>query len=250
MELNISDWTSFKNLCVTTKGLNCQYVTNLGSYTIIGPDSNNINWVLELPFGNLSDCADFATNYRALFNGKISIAQLDSDGAILSRTKVSPTGWNFNYRMFEVQLATAGGLINNDQDGKSVGDATITLYDINGIVTTVTANAVKTVVDIEPPYDICVVGGCLRMDIQPISDVFLNVIAVPDVPYAYGGSKVFVQNANLSYISSSIGLDADGRASKLLKYSSTLHTNKFRFQFAHVAGYQFWCAILMEIYKQ
>jgi hypothetical protein len=180
-------------------------------------------------------------------------AQIDTDGAQLSRVKVAPTGWNFNYRMIEVQLATVGGLINNDLNGNPVGDATISLYDASGTLITnpsLQGNCVKTVLDIEPPYNICVAGGCLRMDTQPTSDVFLNVIAVPDIPAVYGGSKNFIQNVNLSYIDGSVGLDADGRAAKLLNYSATLHTNKFRFQFTHTAGYQFWCAILMEIYKQ
>lgn len=262
--MNPQTWSNFKAICITSKGLSIQYEDLGPQYHILGPDRNNITWSITLdklildPEGSGTmvanpDATDFETTVKPSANGMIPDFQLDSDGATLSRVKVAPTGWNFNYRMVEIQLATVNGLVNNDQNGSAVGDATITLYDASGVVITDPAlqgNAVKTVVDIEPPYNICVAGGALRMDTSPTSDVYLNVIAVPDIPASYGGSKVFIQNVNLSYIDGIIGLDADGRAAKQLNYSAALHTSKFRFIFTHNAGYQFWCAILMEIYRQ
>ena len=251
--IELADWTSFKATCITVKNLSCQYAEQDDRYELYGPDINNITWHVSLLKDGGADQTNFEATYKSAFNGKILLGQLDTDGALLSRTKVAPTGWNFNYRMIEIQLATVGGLYNCDMNGADVGDASMRLYDAGGTLITDPAlqgNAVKTVVDLEPPYNICVAGGCLRMDTKPTSDVFLNVVAVPDIPAIYGGSKVFIQNVNLSYIDGSIGLDADGRAAKQMTYSASLHTNKFRFQFTHVAGYQFWCAILMEIYKQ
>lgn len=253
--IDLQDWASFKATCITTKNLNCQFSENSSQYDLLGPDSNGILWRTSIQKTSPanSDQTDFETNYKSICNGKIQPSQIDTDGALLGRTKVAPTGWNFNYRMIEIQLATIGGILNNNQNGTDVGDAVVHLYDASGTLITdpsLQGNAVKTVVDIEPPYSICVVGGSLRMDTHPTSDVFLNVIAVPDIPTSYGGSKVFIQNVNLSYIDGTIGLNADGRAAKQLNYSATYHTNKFRFQFTHPAGYQFWCAILMEIYKQ
>jgi len=259
MDLCTPSWSSFKTICVTQKALNLQYVDTGDAYRVIGPDANGINWVYDIPkflsdgTTPTSDAADFVATLQSACNGKISIAQLDPDGALQTRLKVAPTGWNFNYRMVELQLSTHGSLTNNDVTGADVGDAVMKLYDASGTLLTgsgVEATAVKTVIDLEPPYNICVVGGSIRMDAKPTQDVYVNVIAVPDVPYAYGGSKVFVQNVNLSYIDGAIGLNADGRAAKQLTYSSSYHTNKFRFQFTHPAGYQFWCGILMEIYRQ
>jgi hypothetical protein len=252
------NWSDFKNTCITIKGLSIQFEDLGVQYRVYGPDSNNLTWEITLDKllddGTVNpDATDFETTVKPTANGKIALAQLDTDGAILSRVKVAPTGWNFNYRMVELQLSTVGGIVNNDQNGNPVGDATITIYDVNGAVITDPAlqgNAVKTVVDLEPPYNICVAGGTLRMDSMPSSDVILNVIAVPDVPVNMGGSKNFVQNVNLSYIDGQTGLDANGRAAKMLNYSPVYHTNKFRFQFNHVAGYQLWVAILMEIYRQ
>jgi hypothetical protein len=234
--------------------------------------SQDLNWLKAQIVNKLAELSALSTFSAAIPTGTIDLTlpppstpaaptvptvqvqqQMDTDGAPLSRIKVAPTGWSFNYRMIEIQLSTVGGISNLDVNGNDVGDASIKLYDANNTLITDPAqqgNAVKTVVDLEPPYNICVAGGCLRMDTKPASDVTLNVIAVPDVPAQYGGSKVFIQNVNLTYIYGTIGLNADGRAAKQLNYDVVHHTNKFRFIFKHDAGYQFWCAILMEIYKQ
>lgn len=251
--IEVASWAAFKSLCITTKGLNCQFSETDTRYDFYGPDKNGILWHASILKDAGDDQTDFDSNYKSKFNGKILTEQVDTDGASLGRLKVAPTGWNFNYRMIEVQLSTVDGISNLTAAGADVGDATIKIYDAQGVLITDPANqgnAVKTVVDLEPPYDICVAGGALHMDTKPVSDVVLNVIAVPDIPAQYGGSKVFVQNVNLSYVDGVTGLNADGRAAKQLTYSPTYHSNKFRFQFTHTAGYQFWCAILMEIYKQ
>lgn len=257
-------YTNLKSI-ILSKNLLWQYQDNGDHYSIFAVDSiirydAMLYKIGQEPDGldvaqNTSDVNDFLANYQPTANGKVTLspAQLDTDGATLSRVKVAPTGWNFNYRMIEIQLATVDGISNLDVNGLDVKDATIKIYDGNNVLITDPAlqgTAVKTVVDLEPPYNVCVAGGCLRMDTHPVSDVILNVVAVPDIPAIYGGSKVFIQNVNLSYIDGSIGLNADGRAAKQLNYNPVLHTNRFRFQFTHEAGYQFWCAILMEIYKQ
>lgn len=253
--LELSSWTSFKSICIAAKNLNCQFDEQSDRYELYGPDANGITWrvsLLKTSPAN-SDQIDFETNYKSSFNGKIVLEQLDSDGAPMSRVKVVPSGWNFNYRMVDLKLSTVGSLVNNNAAGVAQTDVTLSLYDGSGVLIIDPANqgnCVKTVVDIEPVYDIYVAGGALRMDTQVTDNVYLNVIAVPDIPALYGGSKAFVQNVNLKYITNSIGLDVDGRAAKLLTYSATYHTNKFRFQFTHPAGYQMGVGILMEMYRQ
>ena len=143
-------------------------------------------------------------------------------------------------------------IINNAADGVTVlTDATLSLYDASGTLITdptLVANCVKSTLDIEPPYDYYIAGGNVKSDVQA-ANIYLNLIGVPDVPAAYGGSKAFVQNVNLKYINPAIGVEADGRAAKWLQYSATYHTNKLRFQFTHPAGYQLGIAIFLELYK-
>jgi hypothetical protein len=70
MDLGISTWDEYKSVCIDTKDLNSQYVDMGSSYRIIGPDANDINWILDLPRGTTS-AADFENNYASTFNKKI-----------------------------------------------------------------------------------------------------------------------------------------------------------------------------------
>lgn len=253
--IELNSWSSFKSVCITTKGLNCQYSEAPDRYDLYGPDKNGILWHTSIlktdPAGD--DQSDFETNSKSSFNGKIVLEQLDSDGASMSRTKVAPSGWNFNLRMAEFVSASVGSLVNNNAAGTDIGDVAMKFYDVSGVLITDPSNngsCVKSILDIEPPYDIYVAGGAVRMVIDPTENVYVNVIGVPDVPANYGGSKPFVQNVNLRYIDKRAGFEADGRAAKWLQYSATYHTNKLRFQFTHPAGYQLGIAVFLELYKQ
>lgn len=58
MEIPIPLWATWKALCVTTKNLNNQYAESASGYSIVGPDSNGINWLVEVP----KKLADGSTN--------------------------------------------------------------------------------------------------------------------------------------------------------------------------------------------
>lgn len=248
--LELNTWTAFKATCITTKGLNCQFSEASDRYEIYGPDGNGIMWRVSIqktnPIG--ADQEDFETNYKALFNGKMT--QLDSDGALMSRTKVAPSGWNYQLRGMEFTTGTAGSLVNKDVLNADISDATLTLYDAQGQITTDLASCVKTVLDFEPAYDIYVVGGKMRFLEQPTADVRLNLIGVPDVPASLGGSKPFIQNVNLKFIPTAEGVQADGRAAKWLQYSATYHTNKLRVILYHPVSTAVPIELLVELYKQ
>lgn len=252
MDIELSSWATFKSTCITAKSLNCQYKDAGDSYTMLGPDSNGILWLYTMPKDSGADQTDFETNFKSTFNGRIG-AQLDSDGAPMSRVKVAPSGWNFNLRGIEFTTSTIASLVNKDATNADLSDATLKLYDVNGAIITdptlALANCVKSVLDVEPPYDIYVAGGHVRLLSAPSSDARLAVIGVPDVPAQYGGSKGFVQNINLRYIPISEGVNADGRAAKWLQYSATYHTNKLRFICYHDAGVVIPMMVMLETYK-
>jgi hypothetical protein len=264
MKAGNGSWANFKTICITNKALNLQSEEMEGAYRILGPDKNNITWDIILPkllpdpdnegqtITN-PDVTDFLANVASTCNAKIITEQLDSDGASMSRVKVAPSGWNFHLRMVEFNLSTAASLYNKSVAGVDIGDATIKLYDADGVLITDPANevnCVKTVLDLEPPYDIYVAGGNVRSESPVTTDVRVSVIAVPDVPANYGGSKPFVQNINMKFVNNNTGVNADGRAAKWLQYNATYHTNKLRFQFTHPAGSTLKMGITVETYKQ
>ncbi len=253
--MRLSSWSSFKTICITRKSLNLQY-TDLGAaYSILGPDANQITWKIILP-KKLEDGSDNpdATDFLATVepNCNKSIIQLDSDGASMSRVKVAPSGWNFQFRGIEFTTSTLDSVINKDAANANLSDATLKLYNSEGTLITAAedqGNCVKTILDIEPPYDIYVAGGKLRMLTLPAEDIRMSVMGVPDVPANMGGSKPFIQNINLKFLSVTEGVNADGRAAKWLQYNATYHTNKIRFIFYHSAGFTFPLSVFMEVYK-
>jgi hypothetical protein len=251
--IELTSWASFKDICITRKKLKCQFAENDGQYTLYGPDSGSLLWsyIMRKSAPAQEDQADFESNYKFSFN--FSIEQFDSDGAPMSRVKVAPAGWNYQMRMVQLQTSVLGSVVNNDYQGSTNGDATLKLYDAQGAeITTVEGqvDCVKTVVDVEPPYDYYIAGGHLKMYEAVTQDVFVNFVGVPDVPAAYGGTKQFVQNVNLKFLNPEIGISAGApQAAKWLQYSATLHTNKMRVIVKHPAGYQHEIGIFLEIYK-
>lgn len=254
--MKCADWTDFKLVCITRKGLILQYEDLGEQYHILGPDANGITWEITLNKALDSgdpnpDAADFEANFKANCNKPIS--QVDSDGAVMSRTKVAPSGWNFQFRGVEFQTSTLGSVVNKDAQNADLADATLKLYNAAGVEITnplFALTAVKTVLDIEPPYDIYIAGGKLKFITQPVTDVRVAVIGVPDVPAQLGGSKAFVQNVNLKFIPAADGVNADGRAAKWLQYSATYHTNKIRFIVYHDVTVAIPIAVFLELYRQ
>ena len=176
--------------------------------------------------------------------------QLDSDGAVLSRTKVAPSGWSFQLRMFEIETSTLNSIVNNDVNGNPLTDCTLSLFDASGnpiTDPTLQSTCVKTVVDFMPNYGYYVLGGNLKTASQPTVNIYANAIGAPDIPAASGGSIAFVQNVNMKYISPTAGVAADGGAAKYLPYTA-YNTNKIRFQFIHSAGFQLQIGIYLEFY--
>lgn len=260
----IPDWAKFKAICITAKGLAIQFSEVDDRYMIIGPDKNGINWFIDVfktipdpnnPGGTIQnpDAVDFEANVKPTANGKIDNVQLDSDGAPMSRTKVAPSGWNFQYRGVEFSTSTLASVVNKDGLNADLSDATLKLYKADGTLITdqgvADSDCVRTQIDIEPPYDIYIAGGKLKFVEQPTVDVRIAVIGVPDVPAQYGGSKHFVQNVNLKFISAVDGVNADGRAAKWLQYSATNHTNKIRFILYHPAGHKMPISTFLELYR-
>lgn len=246
-------WTEFKAF-VAARAMAMQFYDAGGQYRVFAFDGP-ICYACNVMQDAGSDQTDFEANYKSSANAKIG-EQKDSDNAVLSRVKAAPTGWTFQFRCFDFTTALPASLNNSDNTGADLGDVNMKFYKANG--TQVTSPGVldvdqlaitKTVVDFEPAYDYYIIGGHSKSPITPVSDCRLFVVAVPDIPAPYGGSKVMVNNANFRLITGNDKIDTDGRAAKLLSYSATYHTNKLRFIFNHAAGEQIGFIVAIEHYK-
>lgn len=181
--------------------------------------------------------------------------QKDSENAGIVRLKMAPTGWTYKLRGIEMETSKVGGVESKDLDGTDRTDLTSYHYNANGDLlsptnpTAIDDTCVKTVLDWEPPHDYELIGGTVKILVSSTLDVHFWVVAVPDVPYAYGGSRVMVDGVNFKYVDSADKVQADGRVSKRLIYSSIYHSNKLRFVFKHEPGANHKFMIMLEFFK-
>lgn len=197
------------------------------------------------------DLTEFETTYK--INANRGIQQIDTDGATIVRLKAAKKGWTFSAQAIEIETSTIGGnLYCKDSLGNNISGINCKIFNTNNEEITTSeqlSTCVKTVVDFTPPFDYEVIGGTLRIFDSVDSDIRISIVAVPDIPYAYGGSREMTANLNLRYLSPGNVLQVDGRVSKFLQYHPTLHTNRLRFIFKHDAGITEKVMIVIETYK-
>lgn len=251
-------WTIFKGF-VQSRLLSIQWLDLTNKYWMKAFDGLfELECELLKDPSDTTELLDFENNFKALGNKKLD--PRDSDGSPLQRTKVTTTGWNYCLHGLEFETSKLDSIYSRKPDNTDYNFHTIKFYkDVSGAEVEITgddlnqtfldANCIKTIVDWEPTFDYEIVGGSLKQKSVPTEDVHLWVIGVPDIPEAYGGSKVFVTTVDLAYIGLEDGVKVDGRAPKYLTYSATNHTSKLRLVLRHPVGYKHKLHMLFEIFK-
>ena len=174
----------------------------------------------------------------------------DSDGAPLVRGKVTKSGWHIQLHSMEISTATTNGFFNKDDNDNDLGFCTYTMKDSGGNTTTDPTQCVKTILDWECGYDYEIMGAFIRQKTAPTVDVRMWVIAAPDIPANFGGSKYFANGGlNLKHIDSS-AVDSDGKAPKFIAYDPINHSGKFRMILTHPADTQHTFMLTWQIYQQ
>lgn len=259
-------WTQWKAV-YAVKGLPFQYEESSQMYTIwsydgqevllcqifIGsvPESSQVNQVQ-----NDLDKTDFETNYKP--SGNVALSQLDSDGAQVVRVKAAKRGWSFWAVPIEITTSTLGGsLFSQNSDGTDIPWINCKIYkaDESEITTAGLLNAnlsqcVKTVIDFEPTFDFEIIGGDLRINSNPASDIRLWIIGAPDIPAMYGGSKELTSGINLKFLAPDSSFTIDGRVTKTFTYNATDHRGKVRLILKHPAGTQVNLQFVVHLYRQ
>jgi hypothetical protein len=178
-------------------------------------------------------------------------AEKDLDEALIIRPKAAAKGWS--YFLCPMELKTSSfEYFFKDHLGEDESGITVKLFDSEGdeITDPLYANqAVKTVLDFEPPYDYEVIGGQVQQHTQPTENIRVWVVGAPDIPKAWGGSKEFIGGLNLKFIAPSDYIEADGRVSKFMKYNAELHTSKLRFIVEHPVGQEHEILLSLELFR-
>ena len=246
-------WTDLKEFAMD-RGQSLQYFDKNDAYNIYCIDGQLAGKTAihkSLP-AHAIDKEDFETNYKANANIRLT-ALRDSDGTIIQKIKVTTSGWNFQLHGIEFTTCKLNSIYSKDENGNDLGFTTLRVYKADGseCLDQITADlaGVKTVVDWEPTFDYEIVGGMIKLKSLISSDVRLWVVGVPDIPFQYGGSKLFASNLNLNFITLEEGVRVDGRAAKLLSYNPTLHTNKLRMIFTHPIAKKADIHIMFELFR-
>jgi hypothetical protein len=250
------EWYYFKQL-LTSKSLYPQYIENNDIYHLkLYEGPIKLAECIINKNQNIEDKQDFENNYKSLSNQSV-LNQFDTDGAQIVRIKAAKRGWTYGAIPMEFKTAEIGSLWSKTSDGQNREGISLKFYDANGqeiteegLLQVNETTIIRSIVDFEPPYDYEVIGGTLRVGSDIAFDCRLWIVAVPDIPANLGGSKEMAGGINLKFLAPQQLMNVDGRVSKTLTYSPTLHTNKLRFIFEHQAGSKVDIHLNVELYRQ
>ena len=238
-----------------------------GTYYMI-PETEYLKWASntnvidalatnDIAVSNVTDeTNDIADTALALnFLRDIVITPTDVDGVPLARTKITQSGWHFQYHSIEWETSKLNGVYNKDFNENDLGYATIKFYDDQDVELTlqgdIDTDCVKTVVDFEIGHDFEVIGGTFKQTVAPTSNVRLWIIAAPDIPKVMGGTVEFTQGGlNLKRLGANSQIELDGKTAKMMAYDATYHTSKFRFVVRHGAGSKHPLFMSFKLFKQ
>lgn len=191
------------------------------------------------------------------FLKSMDMSPRDSDGVPYAKTKITTTGWAYQLHGLEFETSNLSSIYSKKYDGSDFGFCVIKCFkDSSGALvecadqSDADLNCIVTQLDWHPTHDYEIVGGVFKQLALPNDDLRLWVVAVPDLPAASGGSKVFATNINLKYMGLEEGVKVDGRAPKYLTYSGApYYTNKLRLILKHPAGLKHKAHMIFEIFK-
>jgi hypothetical protein len=142
---------------------------------------------------------------------------------------------------------------NTNWKDEDFGDLTYIMKDVNGDTTTVEADCKETWLDWEPSFDYEIFGGGIfvpaELDGSNDDAWEVHVVAVPDIPTAYGGSIDFIANPRIKWVKGTWLTVCSANNPAELLYDATYHTNKIRFVVKHPVGAQTEFQLNLGLYK-
>ena len=244
------------------------------SSTVVAAASTSTDVASKYWYGLLNDlefCKDLKLNNILINNGiedlsypksqeyleqvnVLGIANRDSDGSQLSRSKVTTSGWHFQISPIEVKTCTWQGFHHKVMNPVTLvetesGFVTHKLYDANRVEITDPEQALTakyTVIDWCTNHELEIVGAILTQASPPETDIYMYTSGAPgilNVPFGTGG-------INLKCLGIGGVIDADGKAAKYLHPSVPIPgLNKFRTVIVHDVGVVHQFQIIYKLFK-
>jgi len=195
----------------------------------------------------------------------------DEQGKPYFTQSVTNTEWYYSPHSLDFYTAKYKSLYNRKHDGNGIDDGTdmadayLSFYDAEGVEIVhggyeetdegyqarLTAGCVKTVMTWEKIESFDVVGAQLYIANQPVGRAYLWVIAAPDIPYEYGGSKAFMgRGMNLQMMRDKSVHNFDAKTSKTVHYDPVYHSGKVSTIVKHAVGEQIGIQIIFVLYEE
>jgi len=258
------DWPEFKT--VIDSGLQYSWVLDSNQNNVINVLDGSINYRCVISDSD-TDYSDWDTNYKPA--SKKNLTPLDSDGALIQRTKTTKTGWHYEPRSLDFYSSKLNSLYNRKDDGAGIddgtdyGDGVLKFYNasntelVQGGSETdadfqirLDAGCVKTHLDWQSTYDFDIIGGALQIKNKPTDRAYIWCIVAPDIPENLGGSvPYFAGGINLEFFTAGASMKFDGRGIKSFVYDPVNNSNKVRFIIKHKAGEQIGLQIMIDQFK-
>ena len=192
----------------------------------------------------------------------IDLTPKDSENSQIIRTKtVSIQNYIYQRKsMFYVGATSGQGVFDEDYLGNDQTDTATSSYDEFGNLVSGVAvsGACESHFDFEPAFNYDLIYGELRtIGVENVSggieygpydfrDYRVYVVIVPDLPKAFGGSVVLINNEELPILG--VKIAADGKAVKNFVYSPVYHTNKIRAIIRHPKGFKVSIQMVYDIF--
>ena len=195
----------------------------------------------------------------------------DDQGKPYYTQSMTNTAWYYSPHSLDFWTAKYKSLYNRNHygaeidDGTDAGDAWLKFYDAGGAEIVqggyeesdeayqarLAAGCVKTVMSWEKTESFDVVGAQLYVGNAPVGRAYLWVIAAPDIPYEYGGSKPFMgRGMNLQMMREKFAHQFDAKTSKTIHYDPIYHSGKVDCVVKHAVGEQIGIQLIFVLYEE
>jgi hypothetical protein len=196
---------------------------------------------------------------------------MDSQGKPYFTQSMTNTDWYYSPHALDFYTAKYKSLYNRTHlgagidDGTDAGDAWLTFYDASGselvhggyeetdeeFQARLSAQCIKTIMHWEKKESFDVVGAQLYIANQPVERAYLWVVAAPDIPYEYGGSKPFMgRGMNLQMMRDKSMHQFDAKTSKTVQYDPVYHSGKVDCVIKHAVGEQIGIQLVYVLYEE
>jgi hypothetical protein len=241
-----TSWNELKNyydvtICVL------HYLEHADFYTVYVHNGDFQITTILTRDGN-AEVVEFETDYK----DKGNVSLVDVSGRTLTRIAATTSGWHFEGLGVDYETSKLASFYCSDADGNDLGVGGIKFYNnadvelVAGTQAELDANCVKTVIDIQIPWDLDLIRGRV-LQAKATQAASLWTVFAPHIPVESGGSKRMITNLNLCNVEQ---IAFDGKAALRVTHDPINNSNLQRVTIKHALGYNHKGQIFIEGFEE